>query len=291
MSKKKQSRTKSNTKNSIEENKFFPDVLRGKKLKKEGWLGKTNELLEQYLQTEDPEFLFKAIAEDFSILQGAAKNLNTDSDVKYIDGYTITWQSIYHWQGICLDWIMIYWENGELDALEEPEIKVKEKYSKQKLALDAENLLKKIGNSLLIQFDDGNICTTDGLTHITNKYQHGSRKLTYDNAENFLNDFEVIRDVFSKTISRKGHLSRKPDELILSEVSNAVDKLGSKLSEDDINTFLDLVKEDVFTYTIRYIRLVHKKLCKVCLAKDVSDMTIRRIYTDAKKEITSNLNN
>jgi len=277
MSKKEQSQT------TKEDNPLFPPILIGKKLKEEdnGLLiglitENSTELLKEYLETKNPEFLFQAIREDNSILQGASKYLDKNDDVMYIDEHTIAWQSIYHWQNIHKDWIV---------NKDNPDIQ--NNISKEKQALKAELHLTNIGKSLLISGDGlHDYYTDDGLVHLANKNLNGYRKLTYQNAEFFVKKFEFIRNTFSNTQTKRKPLENKKVEK-KQDINKAVKKLGYKLSEKDINLFMRSNIDDVYTKTIRYIRLVHQKLCRICYEKKLSDITIRRIYQNAKKEITN----
>src|SRR3990172_6947481 len=129
MSKLKQTQTKKNNRQtpldnklgSKKDNPLFPYTLRGKKFKRpENFLGLSKErlgsfdewktLLEQYLETENPDYLFEAIRENNGILQGKGRNLvveehlrekgevQSEPDSIYMDSHTIVWETIYWWQ-------------------------------------------------------------------------------------------------------------------------------------------------------------------------------------------------
>ena len=248
---------------------FFPDGLRDKKLKEDFQLRESKEPLEQYLETEDPKHLFKAIsANNNLILQGSGipETYLRYNNIEYVDAYTIVWVSIYHWQ-----WLHIS-NRGRDDIVDE-----------------AERRLIKVGRAL-IPYDVKDyiqIVCNDGLIHKMPKWKNSKPYLTYSNPKQFIERYNRIKKVFEETKSKKRYNKKSDAHIKRKDAIKAIKQLGNELFDDDIE-LLDLT--NIRTKTASYICLTHENLCLVCKKKGLQYKTILRLYNRARKELKLQLN-
>lgn len=268
MAKKKQSQT------TKVDNPLFPPTLVGKKLREQdngllqGLITKNSaELLKKYLDTQNPEYLFKAINVDNSILQGSGINLsmqeynidNKKKDIKSVDKHTIAWESIRHWQNLH-NWLGDKEESNH-----------------------ARKLLQNIGISLILPREHRKAhYTNDGLVHVTEEKKGEHPYLTCSNPEEFIKRYEHIRKTFEDAKSKNRYPYDYNQFYIKQDILKAIKKLGNEINDDEVD---NLDWGNNVTKTNSYIRLVHEKKCPICTKKGLSDKTISRIYEAAKKQI------
>src|SRR3989304_6328585 len=150
-------------------NRFFPDVLRGKRIKEDYELWASKELLEEYLKTENPKHLFQAIKKnDKLILQGSGipETYLRYNNIEYVDAYTIVFVSIGHWQ-----WL--HFTNRE----------------NEKIVKTAERLLTKIGSSLIPHdiVDYEQINCGNYFVHKKPHWKGSDSSIKYNDANEFIN--------------------------------------------------------------------------------------------------------
>ncbi|MDA2918585.1 hypothetical protein MYX76_03655 [Desulfobacterota bacterium AH_259_B03_O07] len=188
MSKRKPIRTKrDNTDTSLDTSskpKFnlFPRVLRGKKI--ELINEELHARLEDYLKTEDPKHLFKAIKQDAYCLQGRGltqDDLTYHFDSTEIDVHTVVWVTIEYWQDIC------FFKLGTEEVIDE-----------------AKRLLGNIGNALILEnkayyeIECGNY-----FSHKIPTYQGDDRSINYENAKEFTDYWNKIESIFESNLKNR----------------------------------------------------------------------------------------
>ena len=205
---------------------FFPDELRGKKLKEDFQLRESKEPLELYLEAEDPKHLFKAIsANNNLILQGSGipETYLRYNNIEYVDAYTIVWVSIYHWQ-----WLHIRHRGRD------------------KIVKEAERLLINIGRSLIphdIKDYSPLSCGNDYFVHRTPHWKGSDTYITYNNAKSFIEYWDKIYQSFKK---RKKMRYKTVDKSLIDQMSDEYGRsyaLIGKMYKGDTQKIDDLIKK------------------------------------------------
>jgi len=280
------------TNEKIELNKLlFPPSLVGKKLKTEKTvvlrdiiLANSQEMLEEYLDTKNPEFLFDAIKEDNSILQGAGNNLNADDFIKennkkknnFVDRHTIVWESIRHWQNLH-NWL----GNKEL-------VKKKNKVIEYDVPNEAKKYLIKIGSALIIKRESYRLYQTYGINHYTPTSKGVAEQINVE-----IDKCDILIDTWTKIESvikpiRKKYKITSNDErnILIDELYKViVNNLTNKL---DIQ--IPIRKRDIKDFDLRTVNLtiasvlshihseIHCEYCKKTRIKKISPSTIYKLY-------------
>jgi len=269
--KKKPIKTNANKKGTKQKNIFFPDVFRGKKLKKDYWLGKASESLEKYLETEDEKYVFQAIKKDTYILEMTHNDYDyydfgNGKNEEYVDGASIVWISIYHWKFLA--------------ATSNP-------YLEKENVEEAKRLLINVGRALIPQsswieeYDSGDI-----FTHLKpfEKGKHPS--IEYKNPYKFIELWNFIYSIFQKYKTKKRYQKDNPTKLE-KDIKNGLLELGKifkiNIHDDDIE-YLDTSNNR--TLTSSFIIFMHENICKKCKKSGLSISTIERLYKKAKTEIS-----
>jgi len=290
MSKKKQTKT---TK-KVNPEELFPPSLVGKKLKREKTagiaeliLGKSQELLEKYLETKNTEYLFKAIKEDNTIIQGSGINLSVEGyayeskkkNNNFVDKHTVVWESIRHWQNLH-NWIG--------DKVIEKKNNYEIEYN---LPQEAKECLTKIGSALVIQRKSYVVNKTYGISHRTPRSQGTAEKIYVEigDCSTLINTWTIIESVI-KPIRKKYKNNKDQKDKLIDELHNViVNNLGSTL-----NINIPISKKDVKDFDLTTVNLtiasilshIHSEIyceyCKNVRAKKISPRTIFKWYQSCK---------
>jgi len=288
--------------NKPEHNPLFPPNLRGRKLRRYKYKRERDrfffedfgEDLRNYLKTEDPKYLFIAIYKNERILQGERRFLRSEiihaeefekpewkksstidepTKSSTIDEPTIVWESIDYWQDLILYGHIYYYRT-------EKGFSYRQDYLKE-----AQNLLKKIGSSLIPRPQLGvEEPTEDGFIHIFPMVKGQRPSLEYKSAQKFLERWNDVKQTFEKSKSKKRYSEDNDDQLIVTDAIAAIKLLGGELYEDEA-LLLDLT--NIRTKTASYIRLTHEYNCRTCKRNSLSDKTILRLLSKAKSELES----
>lgn len=275
-------RTKSTKSNQSNNKLLFPPHLRNKKIDPRTW-EHCKYCLEEYLKTEDPEYLLQAIKIDFRILVDEGDALILESipidyenelielheNYEFVNHHTIVWSAIRYWRHI------YYMEYG------------RKKNLKSLLADDAEKLLKRIG-AVLVPIVHGGYTYRDGLMH-----RIQGMKLTYIFAKDFINRYEKINKFFDKKKIRKF----RNDELEITENKKQLLELiidMGEVKEEDREKFILKIYPDIYkiksnprTKTFEFISFVHSHLCERCNNKRPSLKTIENLHNRAQEDLTT----
>lgn len=274
-------RTKSTKSNQSNYKLLFPLPLRNKKIDPTTW-EHCKYFLEEYLKTEDPEYLFQAIKIDFRILMfdGDASIIESlpleyDEELadliekhEYVNQFTIVWTSIRYWR-------LVYFLEHE-----------KNRYSDSLLGEDALTLLKRIGLSLL-PYIQAAYTYKDRLMH-----RVPDLKLSYILAKDYVKRFDTIRELFKQQKKSKKFRGR---ELEKNEIKEEIVELIEELGEVDKDAIEDIITSndsdfykdaiDPTNKTTKFISLIHAHLCDRCRPRSPSHETLYNLYKDAKKDI------
>jgi len=260
-------------------NIFFPDELRGKKLRKDYWPNEIKECLEKYLTTENPDYLIKAIKADVNgILQShgvPAADLRYSTDIKFVDAWTVAWRSIELWQ-----WLYI---------TEHPE---------GKIVLDADDWLRKIGSAFIPRRRGyWELDCRDFLLHKKVFGQGKKFKYAYRNPDDFVKVWEFVKGEFEKCKSKdkiKGYKKAINNLNTLFPQTHFFNKYFINVSERDA----ERIDDRKIGYTVSsYLKINHVNNCKYCIDKrnllDKENLyvnfldphTIYELYIEAQKEV------
>ena len=299
MSKKEQTKTNTDKKNNIQKSIFFPDVFRGKKLKKEYWLGKSNEQLEKYLETEDTKYLFEAIKKHTYILEKPHYDydyydIGNGKNEENVDGASIVWVSIYYWK----------WLAADFDPYQEKE------YIKE-----ARRLLINVGRALIPESSWAEeILGNDGFKHIKPIDQKSTNAaLKYKNPSDFLKLWNTIENVFKNSIKKRYPSITRTllEEMRIEGNESIIKALATKSNYQDvpkINDIINIVNEtfqielspeiiktfkisSVGEITASFIAYLHESKCDICVkdsrkskSKYVGFSTIIKLKKEAENE-------
>lgn len=249
--------------------KYFPDSLRNKKLDPSTW-SSCKENLSKYLQTENAKFLFEAIKDEYSILQGEGKDPRHISE--YVDEYTVVWETIINWK-------MTYLLYRPSDPIE-----------REILEEDITILMRNLG-SALVPRKKGYYYYDDGLIH-----KYPDLKLHYRNPEEYVERFDKIRAAFDRR--RKRNKLTNYDLEKMGKRNDAI-KVFRELGEIDEEVLEDFIAsidfEKAFNVTnptlnaTSYISYVHSYLdCNNCRLGRPKHYTLYYLFLNATKSLDRN---
>jgi len=256
MNKKEEDRT-----TETKENIFFPDKLRGKKLRYDGWLGESEEPLKKYLMTEKPEFLFQAMKVNLNrVLQG-----QPDYSIKqteFVDAHTIVWVTIYHWQ-----WVYLRNRGNE------------------EIGKEAEKLLMDVGRALIpsdVEVYEETNCG-DFFVHIVPKWKGSHEELILIEPYKFIEYWATTLQSFKNGMKKrygsikKSDIDNMPDKdsrviamgiktleekLRIEDIKNIIENnFGDEISEHEIKSFKLSSKPEI---AASYIAWKNEKSCSIC---------------------------
>jgi len=297
------------TKESITlEDILFPSTLEGKKLDKLENYSENSEIelnfaeqcelyIEKYLETKNPDYLFKAINSNPSILQGRSELKNSQYQSKNktkknqkIDSTTVVWESIYNWRYL-----------GHL---------VKEK----KISKIACDLLTKIGISLILKMENSVVYSTFGLSHVIPQYKSANAEFVIymNDMEYFLEKWEelrlnikklniknLVKDIKETYKDKKNTTDDIRKQNLTLKLDNQLEILNTKFKKIIYPKLLELKSTDTnkFDYSTSnhlvasIVAHIHEELdcefCKIKRTKNISPRTIYNKYLSVRKFLNS----
>jgi len=259
---------------------LFPPTLRNKKLKRDieiqyGDSPTFLDYLEDYLKSENPEFLLKAVKECPELFQAKGKNLDVeqylmekgDKTIKpstLVDPATIVAETIRWWQ-------QLYQFVDDKN------------YAKQ-----VKRYLSRILSPLeIIPRGHEEIIAGDGLKHVNCNKKGKKPFLTFSSsAHAFIKRYELIKKVFGSHKSKTRYLFDR--DLIIKDTMMALKELGMIIEERDVQYSFNL--SDAHTKAISLICEFHIKCCPLCKMNGLSDASVLRVLKLAKKTIRDHSN-
>ena len=254
---------------------LFPPTLRNKKLKRDieiqyGDSPTFLDYLEDYLKSENPEFLLKAVKEFPELVKAKGKNLDVeqylmekgDKTIKpstLVDPATIVAETIRWWQ-------QLYQFVDDKD------------YAKQ-----VKRYLSRILSPLeIIPRGHEEIIAGDGLKHVNCNEKGKKPFLTFSSsAHAFIKRYELIKKVFGSHKSKTRYLFDR--DLIIKDTMMALKELGLIIEERDIQNSFNL--SNTHTKAISFICEFHIKCCPLCNENGLSDDSVLRVLKQAQKVI------
>jgi len=266
---------------------LFPDSLRGKKLRDDGWLREIKEPLEKYLMTEKPEFLFQAMKPNLNqVLQGSPEY--SIKETEFVDAHTIVWVTIRHWQ-----WIYLL------------------NKGKEEIDKEAEKLLMNVGRALIpsdVEVHEETNCG-DFFVHKKPKWKGSDASLRYRYVNEFIDYWNEVEKAFllkerymagaTKPLLEELKLEGNQDiafaNAILTtnsglpkilDILRIIDKnLNERITVEDIARFDYSTKQKIIA---SYIAWKNEKICHICKEesqkrKKVAYKTILNLYTEAQE--------